>query len=201
MSIKILEGGFQAEFYRGPISRGLAAPSYEEELPARQTIDKGTMERPNAALKLFGGLSVREKDNDITDYLVEIGFGDPTFELGSKARVPSERRNENELISISLPLVVEIAKTMAQSEATSKKEEYTIARKYVNDGLRDLRSEYQMEGMSSALVQIVDQLNRVPKIDRSYALLQFKKITGRDPDVNSIADLTTLIDLAEDVYK
>jgi hypothetical protein len=196
-----LEGGFQAEFYRGPISRGLAAPSYEEELPARQTIDKGTMERPNAALKLFGGLSVREKDSDITDYLVEIGFGDPTFELGSKARVPSERRNENELISISLPLVVEIAKTMAQSEATSKKEEYTIARKYVNDGLRDLRSEYQMEGMSSALVQIVDQLNRVPKIDRSYALLQFKKITGRDPDVNSIADLTTLIDLSEDVYK
>jgi len=144
---------------------------------------------------------VREKDSDITDYLVEIGFGDPTFELGSKARVPSERRNENELISISLPLVVEIAKTMAQSEATSKKEEYTIARKYVNDGLRDLRSEYQMEGMSSALVQIVDQLNRVPKIDRSYALLQFKKITGRDPDVNSIADLTTLIDLSEDVYK
>lgn len=196
-----LEGGFQAEFYRGPISRGLAAPSYEEDLPARQTIDKGTMERPNAALKLFGGLSVREKDSDITDYLVEIGFGDPTFELGSKARVPSERRNENELISISLPLVVEIAKTMAQSEATSKKEEYTIARKYVNDGLRDLRSEYQMEGMSSALVQIVDQLNRVPKIDRSYALLQFKKITGRDPDVNSIADLTTLIDLSEDVYK
>ena len=55
--------------------------------------------------------------------------------------------------------------------------------------------------MSSALVQIVDQLNRVPKIDRSYALLQFKKITGRDPDVNSIADLTTLIDLSEDVYK
>ena len=197
-----LEGNFGREFYRSLASRGITAPSTEEGLPARQTIEKGTMERPNAALKLFAGLNVREKDNDVTEYLVEIGYGNPTFELGSKSRVPSERRQENEFISMSLPLIVDIAKSMATNRSSSKKEEYTIARKYVDDGLATLRNDYRVQGLASPVAQAIDELSRVPKVDRKYALLQFRKLNrGREPDVTDVVDLQMLIQLSEDVYK
>ena len=198
----VLEGNFGREYYRSLAGRGITAPSTEEALPARQTIDKGAMERPSAALKLFAGLNVREKDNDVTEYLVEIGYGNPTFELGSKSRVPSEKRKENEFISMSLPFIVDIAKSMAKGRSSSKKEEYTIARKYVADGLETLRNDYKMQGISSPVAQAIDALSRIPKVDRKYALLQFKKLnSGREPDVTDVLDLQMLIALSEDVYK
>jgi len=196
-----LEGNFNKEFYRSLAGRGITAPSTEEALPARQTIDKGPMNRPNAALKLFAGLNVREKDNDVTDYLIELGYSDPSYELGSRSRVPSERRRANEFMSMSLPIVVDIAKTIAKTNSTTKKEEYAIARKYLNDGLAKLREEYSLSGTASPLAQAIDSLNRVPKVDRSYAMVQFKKLNdGRPPDVTNLSDLSILLELAEGVY-
>jgi hypothetical protein len=196
-----LEGNFRKEFYRSLAGRGITAPSTEEALPTRQTIDKGPMPRPNAALKLFAGLNVREKDSDVTDYLIELGYSDPTYELGSKSRIPSERRQENEFISVSLPLVVDIAKSLGQLNGDTKKEEYVIARKYLTDGLSKLRVEYGLSGMASPLAQAIDSLNRIPKVDRAYAMVQFKKLNGgKPPDVMDVVDLQLLIELSKDVF-
>jgi hypothetical protein len=103
---------------------------------------------------------------------------------------------------MSLPLIVDIAKSMATNRSSSKKEEYTIARKYVDDGLATLRNDYRVQGLASPVAQAIDELSRVPKVDRKYALLQFRKLNrGREPDVTDVVDLQMLIQLSEDVYK
>ena len=40
-----------------------------------------------------------EADSEMTKYLNEIGFGDPTWELGSKSKVPEVRLAENKILS------------------------------------------------------------------------------------------------------
>lgn len=196
-----LEGNFSKEFHRSIGGRGIRAPSTEEALPTRMTIDKGPMQRPNAALKLFAGLTVRERDNDITDYLIEIGYGDPTYELGSKSRIPSERRKENEYISMSLPIVVDLAKKMAQSDTDNKKDEYTTARKYVTDFTKGLRTDYRLKGISSPLATSIEELSRIPKVDRKYGMLQFEKISDEPFDVTNVTHIQLVIGFAESIYE
>ena len=196
----ILEGNFAREFHRSLGGRGIQAPSTEEALPTRMTIDKGPMQRPNAALKLFAGLTVRERDSDITDYLIEIGYGDPTYELGSKSRIPSERRKENEYISMSLPMVVDLAKEMSQSTTDNKKDEYTKARKFVTDFTKGLRTDYRLKGISSPLATSIEELSRVPKVDRKYGMLQFEKISDEPFDVTNVTHIQLVIGFAESIY-
>lgn len=101
--------------------RGMAAPSFEEELPQRVDVMKGPKERPDAASRLALGLTITGKDDDVTDYLKEIGFADATYELGSKSRIPENKIAENEYISIYLPMMVEIAREIASEQPTKKK--------------------------------------------------------------------------------
>lgn len=195
-----LEGNFSKEFHRSIGGRGIRAPSTEEALPTRMTIDKGPMQRPNAALKLFAGLTVRERDSDVTDYLVEIGFGDPTYELGSKSRVASERRRENEYISLTLPVMVDLAKEMAQSTTDNKKDEYTRARKFVTNFTRKLRTDYKLKGTSSPVATAIDELSRIPKVDRKYGMLMFKENMDEPFDLTNANHIRILIEFAESEY-
>ena len=195
-----LEGNFSKEFHRSIGGRGIRAPSTEEDLPTRMTIDKGPMQRPDAALKLFAGLTVRERDSDVTDYLTEIGFGDPTYELGSKSRVASERRRENEYISLTLPMMVGLAKEMAQSTTNNKKDEYAKARKFVTDFTRKLRTDYKLKGTSSPVATAIDELSRIPKVDRKYGMLMFKENMDEPFDLTNANHIRILIEFSETEY-
>jgi hypothetical protein len=195
-----LEGNFSKEFHRSIGGRGIRAPSTEEDLPTRMTIDKGPMQRPDAALKLFAGLTVRERDSDVTDYLTEIGFGDPTYELGSKSRVASERRRENEYISLTLPMMVDLAKEMAQSTTNNKKDEYAKARKFVTDFTRKLRTDYKLKGTSSPVATAIDELSRIPKVDRKYGMLMFKENMDEPFDLTNANHIRILIEFSETEY-
>jgi hypothetical protein len=190
---------FGSGFSRSLIQRGIAAPSYEEDLPNRVAIDTGDIKRYDPLKKLFLGLNIKEADNDVTEYLLEIGFEDPTYELGSRSKIPSEKRAENQYLSAILPLITEVSKDLASDMGDTKSEQHKIARKYVKDLLADAKQEFLTDGFASPYAVAVDDLSRVPYDDRQYAQIMFKKLNdGRNPDPRSLPDLLQLIELSDD---
>lgn len=190
---------FGSGFSRSLIQRGVAAPSYEEDMPNRVAINTGDIKRYDPLKKLFLGLNIKEADNDVTEYLLEIGFEDPTYELGSKSKIPAEKRAENQYLSVILPLITEVTKDIAAGRGETKSEKHKIARKYIKDMLADAKQEFLTEGYASPYATAVDDLSRVPYDDRQYAQLMFKKLNeGRKPDPRSLEDIMLLLELAED---
>jgi hypothetical protein len=190
---------FGSGFSRSLIQRGVAAPSYEEELPNRVAIDTGDIKRYDPLKKLFFGLNVKAADNDVTEYLLEIGFEDPTYELGSRSKIPEEKRAENKYLSSILPLVTDLAKDLSGKQGDTKSEEHKIARKLVRDMLADAKQEFLTDGYASPYAVAVDDLSRVPYDDRQYAQIMFKKFNdGRSPDPRSLEDLMQLLELSDD---
>jgi hypothetical protein len=189
---------FGSGFSRSLIQRGLAAPSYELEMPNRVAIDTGDIKRYDPLKKLFLGLNIKDADNDITEYLLEIGYEDPTYQLGSKSKIPEEKRAENKYLSSILPLAVNIAKSQSK-RGENKKEQNRIARKFVKDILADARNEFLTDGYATPYASAVDDLSRVPRDDRIYAVDEFKRLKDRDPNPRSLSDLTILLELADSV--
>ena len=199
-SVNIGESTFVNSFYEQQAQRGMAAPSFEEELPQRVDVIKGAKERPDAASRLALGLTITERDSDVTDYLKEIGFADATYELGSKSRIPENKIAENEYISIYLPMMVEIAKEYA-SEQPTKKEEHLTARKIVKDTADALREEFNDPQFGDADQQaiVADQLRRLDGDSRKYGVMRFKQQNnGRLPDIESLEDLTELLEYSKE---
>ncbi len=199
-SIDIGESTFVNSFYEQMAQRGMAAPSFEEELPQRVDVMKGPKERPDAASRLALGLTITGKDDDVTDYLKEIGFADATYELGSKSRIPENKIAENEYISIYLPMMVEIAREIA-SEQPTKKEEHLMARKIVKETAIALREEFNDPQLGDADQQaiVADQLRRLDADSRKYGVMRFKQQNdGRLPDIESLDDLIELLEYAKE---
>jgi len=173
--------------------RGLAAPSFEEELPQRVNIVRGKQQRPDSAARLYAGLTITERDSDVEDYLKEIGYGEPTFQLGSKSRVPANQIAENEFISAVLPTMVEVVQELAETmEPNDKNARNLFARKEIKNVANELRQEFNdpyLGDVSPAAV-LVDELSRLSKEDRQYGIVTFKRNNdGRLPDIRSLEDL------------
>ncbi len=180
-------------FYEVFAQRGLAAPSFEEELPQRVNIDGKKLQRPDAASRLFLGLTITERDNETMSYLKEIGFSDPTYQLGSKSRIPANKLAENEFISAALPTMVDIVQELADDlHPTDKKKQNIFARKGVSQAARNLREEFNdpRYGGASEVAIVVDTLSRLNKDDRKYGIVMFKENNdGRLPDIRSLEDM------------
>ena len=180
-------------FYEVFAQRGLAAPSFEEELPQRVRIDGKKLQRPDAASRLFLGLTVTERDNETMSYLKDIGFSDPTYQLGSKSRIPANKLAENEFISAALPTMVDVIQELAdEMHPTDKKKQNIFARKGVSQAARSLREEFNdpRYGGASEVAIVVDTLSRLNKDDRKYGIVMFKDNNdGRLPDIRSLEDM------------
>ena len=194
---------FGSGFSRSLIQRGIAAPSYEEDMPNRVAIDTGDIKRYDPLKKLFLGLNIKEADNDVTEYLLSIGYENPTYQLGSRSKIPEEKRAENKHLSTILPFVVDLAKKMSTSgplKGNTKSEEQKIARKFIRDMLGDAKQEFMTDGFASPYASAVDDLSRVPIDDRQYAVIQFKKLNnGRNPDPTNLTDITMLLELSDNI--
>lgn len=180
-------------FYEVFAQRGAAAPSFEEELNQRVAIDKGKIQRPDSAWRLYLGLTVTKRDSDITDYLKEIGYEDATYELGSKSRVSANKIAENEYISAAFPTLVEVAKEFSEEmHPNDKKEQHLLARKEIRNSAMKLREQFNDPylGDVSPVAVVVDELSRLSKEDRRYGIVTFKDNNdGRLPDITNLEDL------------
>ena len=183
-------------FYEVIAQRGMAAPSFEAELPDRIMIDKGKIQRPDSASKLYGGLTVTERDNDVTDYLNEIGFSDATYRLGSKSKINEARIAENEFMSMIFPTMVNLVQNMAEARhPDSKKNEHLFARKEIRNVSKKLKEKFRepSRGAAPPIAVIADRLSRLTKEERKYGIVQFKANNmGRLPELDNISDLIQL---------
>ena len=182
------------EFYRVFAQRGLAAPSFEEELPERYLIDKGEIDRPNSPAKLYGGLTMTEADSEMTKYLNEIGFGDPTFELGSKSKIPEVRLAENKILSKALPTLVEIVKQKATDKPTQK-EAYAYAKAQLVIARNDILRQFYdgTRGKAPPIALVIDRLSRMTEGQRKEGVSLYKSYNeGRVPDTSNLEDMLAL---------
>jgi len=194
------ESAFVRSFYEQMAQRGLAAPSFEEELPQRVSIDQGKVQRPDSGARLYAGLTLRERDSDVREYLREIGYSDATYQLGSKSRIPENKIAENEFISNIFPTMVNLAKEFATSEGKTKKEQHIIARKFIKEAATDLREEFNDPalGGASPLAIVADQLGRLSKEDRAYGIQMFKSYNeGRLPDITSLQNMNAVLEYSK----
>lgn len=194
------ESTFMRSFYEQMARRGLAAPSFEEELPNRVTIDQGQVERPDTATRLYSGITIMDRDSDTRNYLKQIGFADATYELGSKSRIPENRLAENEFISNLFPLIVDAAKVFAEDQHTRKRNQNVAARKFIREGAEMLRQEFNDPNLGSADQRsiIADSMRRLSADDRKYGIMRFKEMNnGRLPRLTSLEDLLMLLELSK----
>ena len=194
-SVDVSESTFENTFYEQIARRGLAAPSFEEELPNRVTIDEGQVDRPDAATRLFAGITIKDRDSDVRDYLTEIGYDDATYVHGSKSRIPELKLAENEFLENVFPTIVTLAKDFAESRHTRKREQHRAARVFIREAAEDLRAAYNdpEAGLADQRAILADQLRRLSKDERAYGIVLFKDENKRMPDITSLEDLTSLI--------
>mgnify|MGYP003650789229 CR=1 FL=1 len=187
------ENAMVRSFYEVYAQRGLAAPSFEEDLPQRVRIDGKKLQRPDAPSRLFLGLTVTERDSETISYLKDVGFADPTYQLGSRSRIPANKLAENEFISAALPTMVDIVQELAKDmHPDDKKKQNIFARKGVSQAARSLREEFNdpRYGGASEVAIVVDTLSRLNKDDRKYGIVMFKDNNdGRLPDIRSLEDM------------
>ena len=191
-------------FYEVFAQRGLAAPSFEDDLEQRISIDGKKLQRPDSAYRLYLGLSMTERDSKTISYLKEIGFSDPTYQLGSKSRLAKNKIAENKLISSALPSMVSISRGLAKKRhPDDKTKQHLMARKLIREAAGNLREEFNDPdyGSSSQVAIIVDTLSRLNEADRKYGIVMFKENNnGRLPDIGSLSDMAEYAQYAATKY-
>ena len=192
---------FQSGFQRSAVQRGMAAPSFENELPARVSITTGDIQRFDSGTKLFFGINKKDMPDDMAEYLTSIGFDDPTYDLGSRSRIPSEKRVENTYLSAILPLAVEIGKEVAETEGQTKKDQNILARNYIKNILDEGKSDFVNAGIGSPMAKAVDKLSRMPADKRRSSVVKFRLYNNREPDLSSMVDLQQLMKLSQSITK
>ena len=185
--------------------RGAAAPSFEAERRQRIDITKGKKMRPNSTARLLAGLTITDRDNDIQDYLKEIGFAEATFELGSKSKISENQIAENEFISYLFPLAVDTARNLAKVESKgNKKEEHIIAKAYVTEFAEELRARFNdpnLGGASRAAI-FAEKISRLNKTQRARGMVRFKRVrNGEVPKLTSLPDLMLFYELSKSDVK
>ncbi len=99
------------EIARPFAARGFTlSPEEEAALPTRESLFQEDKSRVNSGLKVLLGLSMTTKDSEEGEYLKSLGFTD--YKLGSKSKVPSIRRFENENLRENIPAIVSIAQAL-----------------------------------------------------------------------------------------
>jgi hypothetical protein len=94
-------------------------------------------------------------------------------------------------------MMVDLAKEMAQSTTNNKKDEYAKARKFVTNFTRKLRTDYKLKGTSSPVATAIDELSRIPKVDRKYGMLMFKENMDEPFDLTNANHIRILIEFSE----
>lgn len=190
-----------------PSKRFTMSAEEEASLPTSQRLFQEEPSRVASALKVGLGLSLRTKDSEEGEYIKNLGFTE--FELGSRSKVPSIRRFENEQLRSIIPNTVSMAQALEEdsrntyrsSEALQKemtenefvnsrvrpyiKTQITIAKQQLSDG-NTVNSE------APEYIAAMQAYRKLPPDIRKAAASEFILQEERVPDGGSMEDLFTL---------
>tara|TARA_R110000796_G_scaffold236567_1_gene356048 strand:- start:33 stop:3977 length:3945 start_codon:yes stop_codon:yes gene_type:complete len=186
---------FSKEFRRGFYQQGFVAPSVEEAQPTRQFLHTDSSKRINVGTRLIAGLNFKEADSKEVEFLKSIGYGDPTYELGSRNRNKKMQAKENAALRERLPLIVNVVKNVVEMDGYKEgsKEYYIAAKKHTSDMVGYIKGITRTEN-SNAVQGASDKLRRMKNVDLKYAIQEFKKARGENPNLGSLRDLETLLE-------
>ena len=186
---------FSKEFKRGFYQQGFIAPSVEAEQPNRQLLHTDNSKRINVGTRLIAGLNFKEADSKEVEFLKSIGYGEPTYELGSRNRNKKMQAKENAALRERLPLIVNVVKNVVEMDGYKEgsKEYYIAAKKHTSDMVGYIKGITRTEN-SNAVQGASDKLRRMKNVDLKYAIQEFKKARGENPNLGSLRDLETLLE-------
>ena len=156
-----------------------------------------------------------EKDEDYGQFFKQLGYTE--WKLGSRSRIPTQKRNENQIIRAILPAVANLGRAL-QAEYES---EYDILlsrgqetgglskEKWVSSKLK-VTLDKQLTRAKSLAGQVGekdvsreslahDSWRKIPKNARSSAMTRFLEIKNRDPELADLKDMELLIGIAKAV--
>ena len=204
--------GLMAPIDRTGITRTAEEWNAEKD---RIFITKEGANEPEPIYRALLGVSIKEGDSELGEFLGDLGYTD--YKVGSKSKVPSVRTFENTIIrnvlTEAMPSLTEM-KQVYKNEYKDKdkafKEEVKEAT-YVHDNTR-LLVESLVTGIKSSVgdYSVTDSTGAVDKVATRYtqAMLGFRKVKpavrsvastkffeqeGRHPDGESVEDLEKLV--------
>jgi hypothetical protein len=204
---------FQTSFMQN-LSRPFARfESAEEEAarPEREFLFAEEKSRVAPLFRVLGGINLATVDDEYGEYIGQFGYTD--FELGSKSKVGSIRRFENQVVRDALPTIVEGAKRYEQTlrnqyqlASDKVKEEFT-EEKYVSSRIRALikkkiaavRKKISKGKALSAdapkYAEAMLKYRRLGKETRTAATVKFVEKYDREPDGTDEKDLFRLLQI------
>jgi hypothetical protein len=208
---------FMSELGRPFRQRGFTLSAEEEAAaPKREFLFQEEKERVMPMARVLGGLSFSTADSEEGEYIKRLGFTE--FELGSRSRVPSIRRFENEVLRDSVPIIVEIARDYEETlrnqyaiaNATVRRE-FTeeqfvtsklrpIIKQSIGKVKRQITDGKKLMSTAPAYTQAMLEYRRLPKDIRKTATIEFVQKYDRQPDGSDAADLQALAKIGK-VYR
>ena len=189
----ISDNQFLNETKRSIVQRGGLDPDEEANLPKRETVTDTNEERKYIKSRILLGVSASEQ-NEIIDYLQEIGITDPNYTLGSRHKMYSVRNYQDERVSAYMPSFVNQAKRVGEkaelrwNKSKELQNKYTLAaymRMYERDYMKqsvEKRREIIGEGkalVTKRLEKRTDQYIRLPKNVRRVAEAEWTRLYSK----------------------
>ena len=205
------------ELVRPLRQRGFVSAKTEEEAPFRGGIFKEGESRERVApfARLLGGINITEKDSEEGEYLKSYGFTE--WKLGSRSRVPSIRRMEDNMVQNALPSIVDTAKIIEDSykkDYKSRNKEYKDryseakhvnihVKEYVTKAVNEIRSKVNntkfMNAERPAYQKLQYDYRKLSSYQRSYASQLFFEINKEEADASRLDHIRALVSIGSKV--
>lgn len=204
---------FVRELGRGPQRSGLTRTAEEERaMPTKVTVFPEDAVRPDAGWKTLLGISLKDQDSEDGEFVTSLGI--PKWKIGSNSDVDEIKAFENKKISEFIPLIVEklqyrkgqlVDKYNSLEEGAKEKitqEQYVLrqTRDLFEGTLSNFKSFIRAVSPAAADKFSVasSEYGRIPKKFRTSAYIKYIADSGgKEPDLTSVEDLTTLTELAK----
>ena len=192
--------------------------SAEEEAarPAREFLFAEETSRVAPLFRVIGGINLATIDDEYGEYIGNFGYTD--YELGSRSKVPSIRRFENQVVRDALPDIVEsariyeerlrnqyeLANDAVKEEFTEDKFVSSRIRPYIKAQIKSVREQISDgKTLSANAPEYADAMltyRRLPKEIRTAATVKFVEKYDREPNGTDFKDLMRLVEIGK-AYK
>ena len=194
---------FQSSFMQNlqrPFARFESAED-EAARPKREFLFAEEKRRVAPLFRVLGGINLATIDDEYGEYVSSFGYTD--YELGSRSKVPSIRRFENQVVRDAMPEIVEAAKLYEDSlreqyrEASETVRDEFTEEKYVSSRVRafikkqvqgirtQLSDDKVLAADAPAFAEAMLTYRRLPKDVRKSAGIKFVEMYDRHPDVGN----------------
>ena len=206
---------FQTSFMQNlsrPFARFESAEA-EAARPKREFLFAEEKSRVAPLFRVLGGINLATVDEEYGEYIGQFGYTD--FELGSKSKVGSIRRFENQVVRDALPTIVEGAKRYEETlrnqyklASDKVKEEFTEdkfvssrVRAFIKKKIKGVRNKISkgkvLAADAPAYAEAMLKYRRLGKETRTASTVKFVEKYDRQPDGTDMKDLTRLYKIGQ----